>query len=417
MSLGKVGCQNASPKAVQASNRPILTPFLLIAAIAVHLPLSGAEYFDLRLEEALVSENSKTREWVLSPRLRFTMMEGEAILPVIELKRGWVVPSWKGVVDSIKVERCNGKTLKGKVKAHIHSSIGVSGAYDFSFEARLEGEAVHGSFVSKTGSGEPAKGDLRGTVRETPDPVIDTANSVWTVQLVQALPKKETLTLYLNRNKRRFTSAFAYSPNVTRRPIEVDASKLRFSKGKLSGTILASRLNVREPDGGERSVFGRYEIKAELQDTSLRGKHTGETLDGQPVEGETWGEIRPRRPLSPSPRVWFKLEDGYTGGAMWQNRVFFKASLKENGQLAEGSAGNNKGVFEADLTATNLKLTDDQVTGTLHSTVRKSGSVSLGDYSFRLDGQRAGDVFHGRFYTTYSGKENHSGYFVGGIDR
>ena len=54
--------------------------------------------------------------------------------------------------------------------------------------------------------------------------------------------------------------------------------------------------------------------------------------------------------------------------------------------------------------------------GTLRSTVRKSGSVSLGDYSFRLDGLRAGDVFYGRFYTTYAGKEDHSGYFVGGID-
>jgi len=417
MLLGKVGCQIAYPKAVKASLRPILTRFLLFATIAVQLPLSGAEYFDLRLEEALISENSKTREWVLSPRLRFTMMEGEAILPVIELKRGWVVPSWKGMVDSIEVKRGDGKTLKGKVKARIHSSIGVSGAYDFSFEARLEGEEVRGSFVSKTGSGEPAKGDLLGTVREAPDPVIDTANSVWTVQLVQSLPKKETLTLYLNRNKGRFTSAFAYSPNLTRRPIDVDASKLRFSKGELAGTIAATRLNVREPDGGERSVFGRYEIKAKLHASSLRGKHEGETIEGQPVKGETWGEVRPRPLLPDSPRVWFKLEDGYAGGAMWQNRVFFKATLKENGRLAEGSAGNNKGVFEADLTATDLKLTNDRVTGTLRSTVRKSGSVSLGDYSFRLDGLRAGDIFQGRFYTTYAGKEGHSGYFVGGIDR
>ena len=399
------------------SLRSNLTRFLLLAAMAVQLPLSGAEYFDLRLEEALVSENPKTREWVRSPRLRFTMVEGEAILPVIELKRGWVVPSWKGVVDSIEVKRGDGKNLKGKVKARIHSSIGVSGAYDFSFEARLNGEEVRGSFVSKTGSSEPRKGDLRGTVREAPDPAFDPDDSVWTVQLVDALPKKETLTVYLNRSKGRFTSAFAYSPNVTRRPIDVDASKLRFSKGELAGTIAATRLNVREPDGGERSVFGRYEIKAELQASSLWGRHNGETLDGQPVKGETWGEVRPRNPLPDSPRVWFKLEDGYAGGTMWQNRVFFKATLKQDGQLAEGSAGNNKGVFEADLTATDLKLTNDRVTGTLRSTVRKSGSVSLGDYSFRLDGLRAGDVFQGRFYTTYAGKEDHSGHFVGGIDR
>ncbi|MFP6901972.1 MAG: hypothetical protein VCA36_13575, partial [Opitutales bacterium] len=263
--------------------------FLLFAAIAVQLPLSGGEYFDLRLEEALVSENPKTREWVLSPRLRFTMVDGKAILPVIELKRGWVVPSWKGVVDSIEVERADEKILKGKVKARIHSSVDVSGAYDFSFDVQLAGEEVRGSFVSKTGSGQPAKGDLRGTVRKVPDPALDLANSVWTAQLIQALPKEETLTLYLNRNKGRFTSAFAFSPNVTRRPIDVDASRLRFSDGKLAGTVSATRLNAREPDGGERSVFGRYEIKADLKASLLRGKHSGETLEGLAVKGEILG--------------------------------------------------------------------------------------------------------------------------------
>ena len=62
-------------------------------------------------------------------------------------------------------------------------------------------------------------------------------------------------------------------------------------------------------------------------------------------------------------------------------------------------------------------MTEDRVAGTLRSTVRKSGSVSLGEYEFRLDGQRAGDVFYGRFYTTYAGEESHSGYFVGGVNR
>ena len=378
--------------------------------------LLAAEYFDLRLDEALDSNDSKTLAWVRSPRIRFTMVDGKAVMPVIELKRGWVVPSWKGVIDSIEVERGSDDDMKGSIKARLHSSIGISGAYDFSFEAQRDGEEVRGTFVAKAGLGEAIDGDLRGTVRDIPAPILDLANSVWTVQLVQALPKEETLTLYLNRSDGRFTSAFAFSPNVTRRPIDMDAAKLRFADGKLTGTVSASRLNTREADDGERTVFGRYEVEAVVDVSQLRGTHAGETLEGQAVEGAVWGEIRPRNALLDSSNVWLKLEDGYAGGAMWQNRVFFKAALNERGQLVEGSAFNNKGVFEANLTGTELELSDDRITGTLHSSVHKSGSVSVGDYSFRIKGQRAGNVLYGRFYTIYAGKEDHSGYFVGGID-
>ena len=102
---------------------------------------------------------------------------------------------------------------------------------------------------------------------------------------------------------------------------------------------------------------------------------------------------------------------------MWQNRVFFKAALDVDGKLIEGTANNNKGVFEADLTGTELTLSDDRISGVIYSTVNESGSVSQGDYTFRLNGQRAGDVLYGRFYTNFDGKEHHSGYFVGGIER
>ena len=79
--------------------------FLMLAAMVGQIPRSGAEYFDLRLEEALVSENPKTREWVLCPRIRFTLVDGKAMLPVIELKRGWVrsVRYWERFVHHFVV--------------------------------------------------------------------------------------------------------------------------------------------------------------------------------------------------------------------------------------------------------------------------------------------------------------------------
>ena len=64
-----------------------------IAAIAAVVLLSitvsdgrvcGAEYFDLRLEQALVSMNADTRDWVRSPRIRITLVDDKAVLPVCE---------------------------------------------------------------------------------------------------------------------------------------------------------------------------------------------------------------------------------------------------------------------------------------------------------------------------------------------
>lgn len=389
---------------------------LVILALAAPAKLPAAEFFDLRLQGALSSDDAGVRDWVLSPRLRFTMVDGEASHPVIELKRGWVVPSWKGVVDSIGVER-EGGDLKGVAEVRVHSSIGVTGAYRISFEAKPVAGGMQGSFVSTGPGARRLEGSLRGSVHQVAPPVIDPEESVWTVQLVGALPKGETLTVYLNRSGGQFTSAFALSPNASRRPMEVDAKRLKFSDGRLAGSVSVSRLNAREPDGGERSSFGQFNLEAKLEGAALRGRHSGGELEGVPEGGGIWGEIRPRRALPESTEVWVKLEDGYTGGAMWQNRVFFKATLGAGGGLVEGKADNNKGVFEAELTGAQLALADERIVGMLHSTVHESGSVRRGDYSFRLVGSRAGDVLCGRFYTSYAGEESHTGYFVGGIDR
>ena len=374
----------------------------------------GAEYIDLRLDNALQSSNPN-REWVLSPRIRFTMLDGEATGAVIELKRGWVVPSWKGVVESIEVEYTQGRRLKGIAKAKINSSIGVAGNYTFTFQGKEKGRRIDGTFTSSY-KGEEKSGDLSGRTYSVPGEAVNPKNAVWTVQLVKGLPKSETLTVYLNCQDGKFNSAFAYSPNTTRRPIDVDASNLTFCLGKLSGGILATRLNSRQPDGGERTTFGKYEVDATLSGNRLWGEFEGTTMEGQEVAGETWGEVRSVMPIHPAHTIWLKLEDGYAGGEMWQNRVFFSYSTND-GEFQAGTASNNKGVFKASLKDANLNITRNRVSGTLHSTVHSSGSVNKGQYIFRVEGKRAGDLFHGRFYTHFNGKEDHSGYFVGTVQR
>ena len=76
--------------------------------------------------------------------------------------------------------------------------------------------------------------------------------------------------------------------------------------------------------------------------------------------------------------MWLKLEDGFAGGAMWQNRVFFKFKTR-GGEFVEGKADNNKGVFDAVMTGAQVEITDSRLSGTLRATVKKSASVDEGD--------------------------------------
>ena len=378
--------------------------------------LEAGTFYDLRLDNALISENSKNRDWVLSPMIRFTVQGGKVVRPVIELKRGWVVPSWKGVVQSLEVLEASKKNLKLKASAKINSSIGVRGSYGFQIEVNLVNGQATGKHTSRHVSGEVREDDVRGTFEEIEDVCLDSGNAVWTIQLVKGLPKGETLTVYLTTKQGKVATAFAFSPNITRRPIDVDTSGLKLDGNLLNGKLVANRLNTREPDGGERSTFGVYKMEAEHTDSLISGSFSGSTVDNAPVHGEIWGEVRPIQKLPNSLTIFLKLEDGYAGGAMWQNRVFFKANM-EGGKLKDGTADNNKNVFNADLTGADLLITESHINGTIQSTVHSSGSVHKGKYQFRIKGLRAGDLLQGRFYTYYQDKEDHSGYFIGSILR
>ena len=251
----------------------------------------------------------------------------------------------------------------------------------------------------------PARGgEVTGRISPCEPVEREPYHGVWTIHFVKGLPKDEVLTVYANEERGVFTSAFAFSPNFSRRPFEIDVSGLKVVNGQLQGRLVATRLNKREPDGGERSQFADYAVEG--------GVFKGTTVDGVPVQGEVWTEVRPRRSGNYAHRVWLKLEDGFAGGAMWQNRVFFDFEMKD-GKFVEGRATNNKGVFDALMTNADVEIDGDSFSGTLRSTIKKSGSVRPGNYVFRLVGHRAGDVLCGRFYTVLEGEEDHSGYFVG----
>ncbi len=391
--------------------------FAVLLALLTALPAAvsaqqNVQRVNVKLDKALVGLTPKVRDWVLSPEIQFTLIDGKVVSPTIHLKRGWTVPSWKGVVDSHKLT-VRADRLTGSLVAKIHSATTVAGTFDITIDATIADSVVRGTHLTSKAGAEKRTGQLTGTV--VPDVISgDPAqDGVWTVHLAKALPRGEVLSLYIDRHDGKF-SAFAFSPDFTRRPMDVDASRLRFVDSKLSGSVTVTRLN--KANDGTRSTFGQYRIDAAVGGAMVRGTFQGTTVNDQPVEGDVWGEIRHRRPIPGNPTVWIKCEGGYTGGAMWQNRVFLQCTLKD-GRFVKGTASNNKGVFKATLADAKLTFGRNTVNGVMRSTVLSSGSVTEGDYTFKLKGMRAGDVMYGRFYTQLGGKEVQTGYFVGGIRR
>ncbi len=388
---------------------------LILRPLKFSKPGSKIQRVRIKLDKALTGLSPKVRDWVLSPEIEFLLIDGKVVSPIIQLKRGWTVPSWKGVIGSSRFKFSASK-LTGAMIAVIHSAKTVSGKYNITIDATIDNDMIEGTYTSariKVGGGTK-KGTLRGAIQDahvSGDPLHD---GVWTIHLFDGLPGGEVLSLYVDRHEGKFT-AFAFSPDFTRRPLDVDTSGLTFKDSKLAGVVSVSRLN--KANDGTRSNFGKYKIDAKIAGSKVRGEFNGTSVNEQAVSGKIRGEIRHRRPIPKDATLWIKCEDGYTGGAMWQNRVFFQFKLNEKGAFVEGKANNNKGVFKATLDDVKVSLTNNRLRGTLKSTVKSSGSVTTGDYIFKLDGQRAGDVFYGRFFTQLGGKEVSVGYFVGGVRR
>ena len=158
----------------------------------------------------------------------------------------------------------------------------------------------------------------------------------------------------------------------------------------------------------------RSNVDAAIDGPSVRGTFKGTTVDNVSVAGVVAGEIRGPTPIPPDAKLWVKLEDGYVGGAMWQNRVFFKWK-HSGGKFASGTADNNKGVFKAKLDDASVLFDGAALKGEVRSTGLESANVKHGAYRFERKGVRVGNVLYGRFYTHHGGKLAHSGYFVGGI--
>lgn len=374
---------------------------------------------ELRLEGALASNEKKVRPWVLEPRVRFILDGGRARFPVIELRRGWSVPSWKGVVDSIDV-KLDSDHLSGSLLVRVDSAIGVRGTTRLEFTASLTSGEIRGTFTATDEDGRKREGKLRGWSRpaRASDLVLDPDESIWTLQLVRGLKDGKTLAVYLDRRSGRFTTGGALAPNYSRRPFEVDASELRREESRLVGALRLARRRSRELSDDEKLDFGTYELDARIEGSGIRGTYRGTTREGEAVEGVLRGELRPRPRLGENPRFWLKLEDGFAGGAMWQNRVFFQIATGDPSGVT-GKASNNKGVFRATLDGARLDLESrpGHLLGEIRATVHESGSVSTGSYRFELDGLCLGRVLLGTFVTHHEGRATHRGYFVGRIER
>lgn len=386
---------------------------MLVATMATPAWSADAtgRHYDLRLPGALVGGNAKT--WMRQAHLSFTVVDGKPRRARLGPPRGWTIAGWSGTVDHIELTTHDGG-WRATVDTHVSSNGVSTGRYTFTLNFNEADRQVTGAYEA-TLNGKPAsKGPVRGLAFDVPWRMIDPADALYTVQLVGVLPRGEVMTLYLDHQADGFAPAFAFAPSFTRRPLDVDASGLSVKNGRLIGRVHVTRINRGQPDGGERSVFGTYELDARIGPDRVLGEFKGATIDGAQVAGPAWGESTYRPALPARLACSVKLENGLNGGADWQNRAFFRFNLM-GGQAKGGKFFNNKGVYTGRFDAANLTLIGGAVRGEMRAVVLKSGAVSEGLYVFQLDGRMVGHVLCGRFHSTHEGKHVRDGYFVGGV--
>ena len=82
---------------------------LLLIPMSADCAEQDIQRVSIKLDNALTAQSPKVHDWVLSPELQFLLVDGKVTSPIIHLKRGWTVPSWKGVVEKIELTLRDGK--------------------------------------------------------------------------------------------------------------------------------------------------------------------------------------------------------------------------------------------------------------------------------------------------------------------
>ena len=373
---------------------------------------SAAVFVELRLFNALIGGRAK--EWQREARVSFWIKNNKASHARIGPKPGWSIAGWCGRVENLNL-RVEGGRLTGVITARISSNEVNPGEYDFVFSGENTDKSVRGTFNSQHSGQSLTNRSFSGVIRHDFLPPPDNQNAVYTLHIVEALSRKEPLTLYLDRQGGDFPAAFAFAPTYSRRPFEVDASGLKVEDGNLHGEVLVFRGRMGELQEGGAEGLSHYQIQARLKDGAVLGTYGGTNPEGNRVRGPVWGYSDARPAVPSAAKVFLKLEDGFIGGAYWQNRVFFNFSAQD-GHASTGKADNNKGVFNARFDGADLEFQGVRMLGTVRATVLDSKTVHHGPYLFRLDGWNVGNVLGGRFTTLRDSKELKGGYFVGGLE-
>jgi len=366
----------------------------------------------LRLHNALVG--GRAHPWQREVRVSFWLTGERAMRGRIGPKVGWNIAGWSGRVERLEAVLDRDR-FTAAVEARISSNEVDSGRYTFRLDGAVTGDSVQGTFTTTHGDRTGPAQAFQGTLAAASFEQVNPDDAVYTIRLIEALPRGEVLTVYLDRQNGGFPAAFAFAPTYSRRPFEIDASRLSVEDTRVRGAIRVFRSKMGELQEGGSEGLSEYRIEATIQDGGAVGTFEGVNPESKPVTGPVWGQVDGRPSIPDPARVFLKLEDGFTGGAYWQNRVFFHFDLR-NGRADAGKADNNKNVFTARCDNARLDLRGTTVQGTLQATVLGSPAVDKGPYTFDLQGFNVGGVLSGRFTTTRDGRPVKRGYFVGGIE-
>lgn len=343
------------------------------------------ELFEAVSEAAAPNANKVGKRIVL---LRFTTHDGEARAGTALHSGGRTYGVWSSILESIEVKSgAAGKLAGNFTEAFATPQAGESFRYRFEFEARVIADGVAGRYTRKPIGATDEKPFLNDLVGEIKPAATEPANADYRFVLDKVLAKQQPIVIYASATDGVFHHGHAVAPTVTRTPMRVDVSKLTIDKGTLRGRIVVDQLIASQVDKPPRTL-ATINIDAKLVPGGLSGTHRTTTDADAQTSGLVNGSFEPPLRLPERFKLQMKFEDGMTGGAYWQNRIFSDLVIDGEKIVSGGYHSDHplESKWRGKFVGGEIKRDGRGISGTLVAEIESgNGQVTPGKYRFEFD--------------------------------
>jgi hypothetical protein len=285
--------------------------------------------------------------------------------------------------------RWRGSKLTGRIEGVLQPNGRKGKPIALELDCVVVGEAVGGTVETTLDDGKPTSGAVRGEM--DPSPVPKAGEAIWKLTLQHGVSKGQPMNVFLSTRKGEVASAFAVTPNYNNATHEVDVSKLEFS-----GETIQGRLDVTiHPDAwipkDHKKRSASYTIRAELTDAEAAGTFVG-TFAGRDVKGNIEGAVRSKPKEGTITKATLKPEGALWNGSWSGYRAFLTFNVKD-GKITGGRVWNNHDkALKGDVTDGTFQVADEELTATIHVTVKPGTSAKPGKYVIKAAGPVMGTV-------------------------